>query len=637
MSNLSNRVVNVPAVAAIVNGIAALRAKAATSNDVVQLSYHTSIGDGGHGQFRYVAGAAAGTYVDNNGTIIVPTGGDGSAAWLRVTGTAEQGENFGLVTGGVTDNQAALTAAQTAQDVTEIKPGSFGLSSTLILQALKTIIGAGDRVTIIKNNGASFGISTVGGVAYAKQYSQWLQDIAIDGTNATTPAASAVRFIDVGKSGAVRVMVSNHETGFELAASVGTHLVDCTVTNVTNGIKAGAVAGETSVLGATTIAAIDKAVITVSVNAIADTGFLKALHINESTIEANTNIWDEASGGGAENIVFRNCWFEANTNYDLGTIISPVIDTCKFVGDIDITNGIAPVFKNIHITGTTNWPRFYTNSETSEVSATGQTFNNKGQHGLSLSMPQIGSASTPVDKQETQGLSQSKLIGELSGTLFGYAQPTQNLNQTNVGQTGYVGGKNYWPYGTGVTVTTGQPDMFGTSTAVKLTGAGVTRGSTDIATTIGNWYVIQMAFEMVAPNEVIGLNVGVGSTGGALDKRNKYRVADTNLRVVHMLFKADATTHRPAIVIPTSGVIVHRFCMFAGAQLKPMIPEGTNVPVPFIQEFNHIKTYGVAAPTTGTWAVGDRLIQSTPSVGSPKSWVCTVAGTPGTWVSEGNL
>lgn len=48
-------------------------------------------------------------------------------------------------------------------------------------------------------------------------------------------------------------------------------------------------------------------------------------------------------------------------------------------------------------------------------------------------------------------------------------------------------------------------------------------------------------------------------------------------------------------------------------------------------------SYGTAAPTTNTWAVGDRVYNQSPSVGNPKSWVCTVAGTPGTWVSEGNL
>lgn len=44
-----------------------------------------------------------------------------------------------------------------------------------------------------------------------------------------------------------------------------------------------------------------------------------------------------------------------------------------------------------------------------------------------------------------------------------------------------------------------------------------------------------------------------------------------------------------------------------------------------------------AAPATGTFAVGDRVVNSAPAVGQPKAWVCTVAGTPGTWVSEGNL
>lgn len=50
-----------------------------------------------------------------------------------------------------------------------------------------------------------------------------------------------------------------------------------------------------------------------------------------------------------------------------------------------------------------------------------------------------------------------------------------------------------------------------------------------------------------------------------------------------------------------------------------------------------ITTYNTGAPGFGTWKVGDRVFNSTPAVGSPKSWVCTVAGTPGTWVSEGNL
>lgn len=42
-------------------------------------------------------------------------------------------------------------------------------------------------------------------------------------------------------------------------------------------------------------------------------------------------------------------------------------------------------------------------------------------------------------------------------------------------------------------------------------------------------------------------------------------------------------------------------------------------------------------PATGKWDVGDRSVNRSPAVGQPKAWICTVAGTPGTWISEGNL
>jgi hypothetical protein len=47
--------------------------------------------------------------------------------------------------------------------------------------------------------------------------------------------------------------------------------------------------------------------------------------------------------------------------------------------------------------------------------------------------------------------------------------------------------------------------------------------------------------------------------------------------------------------------------------------------------------WATASPTTGTWTQGDKVFNQQPSVGQPKGWVCTVSGTPGTWVSEGNL
>jgi parallel beta-helix repeat protein len=43
------------------------------------------------------------------------------------------------------------------------------------------------------------------------------------------------------------------------------------------------------------------------------------------------------------------------------------------------------------------------------------------------------------------------------------------------------------------------------------------------------------------------------------------------------------------------------------------------------------------APTTLTWTRGDQVWNEEPAVGFPIGWMCTVAGTPGTWVAMANL
>lgn len=69
---------------------------------------HTTAGDGGHDHFEWNNGAGAGTYVDDNGSIIVPTGGDGSGAWERSTKNDEvAAEAFGIFAGGTAANNSA--------------------------------------------------------------------------------------------------------------------------------------------------------------------------------------------------------------------------------------------------------------------------------------------------------------------------------------------------------------------------------------------------------------------------------------------------------------------------------------------------------------------------------------------------
>lgn len=50
--------------------------------------------------------------------------------------------------------------------------------------------------------------------------------------------------------------------------------------------------------------------------------------------------------------------------------------------------------------------------------------------------------------------------------------------------------------------------------------------------------------------------------------------------------------------------------------------------------FMHRKEFGYAAPTTGTWRVGDVIFNHAVGLNAPVSWICTTAGSPGTWTAQ---
>jgi hypothetical protein len=148
----------------VVTNIAALRATAVIKvTNVLVEGYYTN-GDGGGGQFYGVTGAAAGTYVDNGGTIIVPTGGNGSSAWLRIIegpisvlwfGAYNNATNIITTTNAINN---AITAAGTYNESVWIPAGTYQISSPLNVAANVNIFGDGINSTIISaiHNGAVF-------------------------------------------------------------------------------------------------------------------------------------------------------------------------------------------------------------------------------------------------------------------------------------------------------------------------------------------------------------------------------------------------------------------------------------------------------------------------------------------------
>lgn len=162
-----------------VDNYTALRAYSVASGiDTVFVRGYSSDNDGGSGIFEYASGAAPATYVDNDGTIIVPTGGDGSAAWLRQYGNKPVSARwFGARPGAtgaanLASIQAAVDFAAVVVQTTSVSTvdivasavllpaGVYDTVGTLRMKNGVTLIGASRASTVINHSGATDAIDT---------------------------------------------------------------------------------------------------------------------------------------------------------------------------------------------------------------------------------------------------------------------------------------------------------------------------------------------------------------------------------------------------------------------------------------------------------------------------------------------
>ena len=117
-----------------VENIANLRATTVNLYTAALVEAYRTPGDGGGGYFYGVTGAAPGTYVDNGGTIIVPTGGDGSSAWLRVYSGELNVKWFGAYGDLTHDDTAAMTNAHSVGGIVFYPNGRYKFSTLMINQ-----------------------------------------------------------------------------------------------------------------------------------------------------------------------------------------------------------------------------------------------------------------------------------------------------------------------------------------------------------------------------------------------------------------------------------------------------------------------------------------------------------------------
>jgi hypothetical protein len=154
-SNLNALTSNDLTLAGTVNLISDLRA----INSGVYPLYvrgHSVIGDGGEGYFEWKDGIAPGTYIDDNGIIIVPTSGDGSGAWIRSFAGRVKFVWYNPTGDGITDDTTAWLSFKSYLNTNDV-PGEMH-SATFAIDAFT--FGQSDsglNLTGAVYNNANFG------------------------------------------------------------------------------------------------------------------------------------------------------------------------------------------------------------------------------------------------------------------------------------------------------------------------------------------------------------------------------------------------------------------------------------------------------------------------------------------------
>ena len=123
----------------------------------------------------------------------------------------------------------------------------------------------------------------------------------------------------------------------------------------------------------------------------------------------------------------------------------------------------------------------------------------------------------------------------------------------------------------------------------------------------------------------------VGNTGGAGDARSVFYENSGKVTIINPSFSGINVYRAESVTITE-----YAETGFATTGVGLSLPAACRIVSHYVAPAVSV-SYEAAAPTTGAWIVGERRFNNAPAVGQPKSWVCTVAGTPGTWVSEGNL
>lgn len=614
----------------IVTNVATLRNIAPTLSRRIQTKGYYTDGDGGSGQYYAKVGAAPGTYVHNGGTVIVPNGGDGSSAWLlditqpvNVRQFGAKGDGNG--SGGGTDNTSAFQAIKAWGKPFFVPAGIYRVDGIVATDASPAynfymegaseahagFSGNGQCVIDLTNNTQYFAcvgydhtiknISFQGGVdvlhhtssgtdgntsklidVFANQWSGTFFKGITPGNGShiswvrpvlVSSLTSAVIYDSVTMGGDGFDNLSVFDPWFETASTVGFKWNSGRLS-----FKSGRLVPYTSA------------------NSVWFDCYSASHVFFEDTDfggESSRKMINWRTAGG--DITFMNCGlFGIAGGVGINLVAPPVsinFNTCTLSSNPTQLISLDPAIS------ATNY-ELVASMQVTTIGCPWYLNSNLGNWNYQALAATI--AATPVN--QSQGFVQvSELLGS---TGFPWQSGGSGVNVTQANNVTDPLGGGTWNY------------QF-TATADNASVNAQMNGGPGISTLPNGNLTFECVVYVSQYNATVDLLFG-----------DRYRSFNLAHGTHHLCFPVyfNSSTNRSIgfqIAMPSVAIVsIGQFKVFKG-------------------NYNSRKfeVMGTAAPTSTAvnWEKGNRVINSVPTVGQPKSWVCTVSGAPGTWVSEGNL
>jgi hypothetical protein len=243
--------------------------------------------------------------------------------------------------------------------------------------------------------------------------------------------------------------------------------------------------------------------------------------------------------------------------------------------------------------------------------------------------------------QDYNAFDLSEALCERQEGTGGYPTRAKSFLLTNATPTGSIVEQHDAPFGNYV------------AAGIESDGTANTAYKDFSATTLNNntYYMSTYLFNRTGSLNMLASVVDGTSTGSTLamysniasGQKGWYRASR-----VQALSKADTETIRVQVAMSSLNDTMY----FKGALLIDITQfdadYGTDLANYSIAELDRIissevlssfsrEVYMDAAPTTGSWAVGDKVYNSSPASAVAMGWMCTTAGSPGTWTAMANL